>query len=59
MRIEEYFEMLSGLECVEWSSFFWKKSCHMYVHVHYQIGLNKLIKMIYFIFNLNAYFLHN
>ena len=35
---------------------FFRKS-HMYVH--HQIGLNELINMMYFIFNLNAYFLRN
>ena len=28
-------------------------------NVHHQIGLNELINMMYFIFNLNAYFSHN
>ena len=42
----------SGVEWVEWSGFFGKS--HMYVH--HQIGLNELINMMYFIFNLNAYF---
>ena len=46
---------------VEWSRvggvvFFFRKS-HMYVH--HQIGLNELINMMFFIFNLNAYFSRN
>ena len=40
---------------VEWSGFFTKS--HMYVY--HQIGLNELINMMYFIFNLNAYFSRN
>ena len=35
---------------------FFRKS-HMYVH--HKIGLNELINMMYFIFNLNAYFSRN
>ena len=27
-----------------------------HIYVHHQIGLNELINMMYFIFNLNAYF---
>ena len=45
----------SSVECVEWSGFFRKS--HMYVH--HQIRLNELINMMYFIFNLNAYFSRN
>ena len=33
------------------------RESHMYVH--HQIGLNELINMMYFIFNLNAYFSRN
>ena len=48
------------VECVEWSVWsgvvLFRKS-HMYVH--HQIGLNELINMMYFIFNLNAYFSRN
>ena len=40
---------------VEWSGFFRKS--HMYVH--HQIHVNELINMMYFIFNLNAYFSRN
>ena len=40
---------------VEWSGFFRKS--HM--NVHHQIRLNELINMMYFIFNLNAYFSRN
>ena len=45
----------SSVECVEWSGFF--RKIHMYVH--HQIRLNELINMMYFIFNLNAYFSRN
>ena len=45
---------------VEWSGVggvvFFRKS-HMYVH--HQIGLNELINMMNFIFNLNAHFSRN
>ena len=46
---------------VEWSGWsgrsgFFRKS-HMYVH--HQTGLNELINMMYFIFNLNAHFSRN
>ena len=47
---------MEWVECVEWVEFFFRKS-HMYVH--HQIGLNELINMMYFIFNLNAYFSRN
>ena len=40
---------------VEWSGFF--RKIHMYVH--HQIRLFELINMVYFIFNLNAYFSRN
>ena len=48
----------SSVEWVEWSGWsgFFRKS-HMYVH--HQIGLNELINMMYFIFNLNVYFSRN
>ena len=45
----------SSVEWSGWSGFFRKS--HMYVH--HQIGLNELINMMYFIFNLNAYFSRN
>ena len=38
-----------------WSGFFRKGD----MYVHHQIGLNELINMMYFIFNLNAYFSRN
>ena len=42
---------------VEWSGVeFFRKSV---MYVHHQIGLNGLINMMYFIFNLNAYFSRN
>ena len=43
------------VEWVEWSGFF--RESLMYVH--HQIGLNEVINMMYFIFNLNAYFSRN
>ena len=45
------------VECVEWSGVFFFRKSHMYVH--HQIRLNELINMMYFIFNLNAYFSRN
>ena len=48
------------MEWVAWSGWsglvFFRKSR---MNVHHQIGLNELINMIYFIFNLNAYFSRN
>ena len=44
------------MEWVEW--FFLEKFICMYI-VHHQIGLNELINMKYFIFNLNAHFSRN
>ena len=47
----------SSVECVEWSGVVFFRKMHIYVH--HQIGLFKLINMVYFIFNLNVYFLRN
>ena len=57
----------SSVECVEWSGVEWSgvewsgvvffRKSHMYAH--HQIRLNELINMMYFIFNLNAYFSRN
>ena len=62
----------SSVECVEWSGLEWSgvewtgvewsgvvffRKSHMYAH--HQIRLNELINMMYFIFNLNAYFSRN
>ena len=46
----------SSVVCgVEWSGFFRKSD----MYVHHQIRLNELTNMMYFIFNLNAYFSRN
>ena len=42
---------------VEWVECFFFRKNDMYVQ--HQIGLNELINMMYFIFNLNAYFSRN
>ena len=42
---------------VEWSGVVFFRKSHMYAH--HQIRLNELINMMYFIFNLNAYFSRN
>ena len=42
---------------VEWSGVVFFRKSHMYAH--HQIQLNELINMMYFIFNLNAYFSRN
>ena len=47
----------SSVECVEWSGVVFFRKSHMYAH--HQIRLNELINMMYFIFNLNAYFSRN
>ena len=52
----------SSVECVEWSGVEWSgvvffRKIHMYAH--HQVRLNELINMMYFIFNLNAYFSRN
>ena len=47
----------SSVECVEWSGVVFFIKSHMYAH--HQIRLNELINMMYFIFNLNAYFSRN
>ena len=44
-------------KCSAWSGVDFFRKSHMYVY--HQIGLNELINMIYFIFNLNAYFSRN
>ena len=41
------------MEWVEWSGMVTFRKSDMYAH--HQIGLNELINMVYFIFNLNAY----
>ena len=47
----------SSVDCVEWSVVVFFRKSHMYAH--HQIRLNELINMMYFIFNLNAYFSRN
>ena len=47
----------SSVECVEWSGAVFFRKSHMYAH--HQIRLNELIDMMYFIYNLNAYFSRN
>ena len=47
----------SSVEWMEWSRVVFLRKSHM--SVHHQICLNELVNMMYFIFNLGAYFSRN